>query len=214
MPKKLPTKSPNGGIDYSKSLINARDEMFCQAYIETFNASEAYLAAFKDGKKSSAAVMGCKILKRPDIIERLRYLSAKHVEKQEERTQNLIEHLYDIASLDPIIYSEINEEGEPVIDLGKILELTPRQRSLLKIEFGVGLTKDGERIKTYKVTPHDKMDAIEKILKLHQLYKGEDLSKQPMAIQVNVNVPIPGQSWRNNSEQTDQLSDSEQFEDL
>ena len=210
MHQKLPTKSPNGLIDYSKPLINARDEMFCQSYLETFNAGDAYLAAFKDGKKTSAAVIGSKILKRPDIIARLQCLSAKHVQRQEEKNKELFDHLYDIAFLDPLLCSEIDANGEPVIDLGKLLELSPQQRSLLKIEYGVGFS-EGRKIKTYKVTPKDSMDAIEKLLKLHQLYKGEDLSKQPMAIQVNVNVPIPGQHWRNNAEQTDQLSDSEQL---
>lgn len=197
MPQNLPTKSH----DYSKALINARDEMFCQAYLTTFSATKSYMIAFDSTNERSASVSGSKILKREDIVGRLQFLSAQHVQKQETAAKNIINHLYDVAFLDPLQYCEIDTMGEPVIDLNRLMELTPQQRSLLKIEFGVGLTKDGDRIRTYKVSPHDKMDAIEKLLKLHQLYKPEELNKKPMAIQVNIHVPVAGQHWRNSPQQ-------------
>lgn len=174
---------------------NTQDELFALAYIRTFDPAASWLEAVPDGNPKYAPQNGAKWLKKPVIRKRLQVLAAEKIAKADVAADRLIEELERIAFLDPTEFMEVDEDGEPHLDLSAI---TAENRRLLNIEFGIGVSKDGDRIRTYKVKAHDKMEAIEKLLKLHQLYKGEDLQKQPMAIQVNVNFPLPGQQWRNN----------------
>ena len=180
------TKSHDGAA-------NTQDELFALAYIETFDPAAAWLKAVPDANPKYAPQNGNKWLKKPVIRQRLQALAAEKIAKADVAADRLIAELERIAFLDPIEFMEVDAEGEPHLDLTAI---TPENRRLLNIEFGIGVSKDGDRIRTYKVKAHDKMEAMEKLLKLHQLYKGEDLQKQPMAIQVNVNFPLPGQQWR------------------
>ena len=176
-------------------LQNPKDEQFVLSYLTLFDAGKAYLACTPNGNPKTARQQGYKLLQRPEVRARLQFLAGQKLESANAQADRLIAELERIAFLDPIEFMEVDAEGEPVLDLTAI---TPENRRLLKVKFGIGVSKDGDRIRTYQVEPHDKMEAMEKLLKLHQLYKGEDLQKQPMAIQVNVNIPIPGQSWRRN----------------
>ncbi|MCD8571352.1 MAG: terminase small subunit [Alphaproteobacteria bacterium] len=188
------TKSHDGAA-------TTQDEIFALAYIKTFDPAAAWLEAVPDGNKKYAIQNGSKWLKKPVIRERLRHLAAQKIEKADVEADKLIAELERIAFLDPAEFMEVDEDGEPVLNL---TSLTPENRRLLNIEFGIGVSKDGDRIRTYKVKAHDKMEAIEKLLKLHQLYKADDLQRQPMAIQVNVNIPLPGSQWRvDQAHQTD-----------
>lgn len=183
------TRQPDAPLD------NPKDELFVLTYLATFDAGKSYLEVTPNGNKKLSRQHGYKMLQRADIKARLQFLAGQKLEQNNAQADRLIAELERIAFLDPIEFMEVDAEGEPVLDLTAI---TPENRRLLKVKFGIGVSKDGDRIRTYQVEPHDKMEAMEKLLKLHQLYKGEDLQKQPMAIQVNVNIPIPGQSWRRN----------------
>lgn len=173
---------------------NTQDEIFALAYIKTFDPAAAWLEA-TGGEKKYATQNGHKWLKKPVIRARLQELAKDKIDQHNANADRLIAELERIAFLDPAEFMTIDGSGEPVLDL---TTMTPENRRLLDIEFGIGVTKDGDRVRTYKVKSHDKMEAIEKLLKLHQLYKGEDLTKQPVAIQVNVNFPVPGQHWQQN----------------
>ena len=184
---------------------NTQDEIFALAYIKTFDPAAAWLQAVPDGNPKYAAQNGHKWLKKPVVRARLQELAGDKIEQHNVHADRLIAELEGIAFLDPMDFMEI-VDGEPVLDLTTI---TPEKRRLLEIEFGIGVTKVGDRVRTYKVKPRDKMEAIEKLLKIHQLYKGEDLSKQPVAIQVNVNFPVPGQHWQQNGPDTGDDIDAE-----
>lgn len=188
------TKSVNTPPAPPDTADKIREELFARKYLELFDAAEAWLAITPDANKRYAAQNGAKWLKRPAVKLLLQQLAAMQIAKADVNAERLIGELERIAFLDPAEFMEVDDEGEPYLDLTAI---TPENRRLLNIEFGIGVSKDGDRIRTYKVKSHDKMEAIEKLLKLHQLYKGEDLQKQPMAIQVNVNFPLPASNWRN-----------------
>lgn len=194
------TRRSDGGL-------TKQDELFCLAFIANFDPASAWLEA-NPGTKANpkyASQYASKLMKKPVVKARLQELAAQKIDKANAKADTLILELERIAFLDPAEFMEI-VEGEPVIDLSK---LTPENRRLLKVEFGIGVTKDGDRVRTYKVQAHDKMEAMEKLLKLHQLYKGEDLQKQPVAIQVNVNFPIPGQHWQQHGPATGDDIDAE-----
>lgn len=183
------TRRSDGGL-------TQKDELFCLAFIGSFDPAAAWLQANPGTKADTkyASQYASKLMKKPVVKARLQELAAQKIEQHNVQADKLITELEGIAFLDPMDFMEI-VDGEPVLDLTTI---TPEKRRLLDIEFGIGVTKDGDRVRTYKVKPRDKMDAIDKLLKIHQLYKGEDLQKQPVAIQVNVNFPIPGQHWQQN----------------
>ncbi|MDX9690547.1 MAG: terminase small subunit [Alphaproteobacteria bacterium] len=193
------TKSHDG-------TANKKDELFCLDYLTHFDAGKAWLSVSPKGKKETAAKNGWRWLQKPAVRKLLQKMAAEKIQKANVQAERLIEELERIAFLDPAEFMEVDSEGQPVLDLTTI---TPENRRLLQIEFGIGVSKDGDRIRTYKVKAHDKMEAVEKLLKLHQLYKGEDLQKQPMAIQVNVNFPLPGQQWRDNQANQPDVIDSE-----
>ena len=199
------TKSPDTKPAPPAPLDNAeaiREEMFARKYLETFDAAVSWLAVTPDGGKKYAVQNGAKWLKKPTVRALLQKLAAVQIAKADVAAERIIEELEHLVFLDPWDFLEVDGEGEPVLDLTTI---TPEKRRLLDIEFGIGVSKDGDRIRTYKVKPRDRDGAIDKLLKIHQLYKGDDLQKQPMAIQVNVNFPLPASNWRDN--QADQPDD-------
>lgn len=193
------TKSRDG-------TTSKKDELFVLSYLTHFDAGQAWLDVTPKGSKKTANSNGWKWLQKPSIRKLLQKMAADKIKKANVEADRLIEELERIAFLDPAEFMTIEDDGQPSLDLTAI---TPENRRLMQIEFGIGVSKDGDRIRTYKVKPHDKMEAIEKLLKLHQLYKGEDLQKQNTAIQVNVNFPLPGQQWRNNTPDQSDVIDSE-----
>ena len=196
------TKSPDqpAALDTAETI---REELFARKYLETFDAAESWLAISPDSNPKYAVQNGAKWLKKPTVKTILQKLAAVQIAKADVAADRLVAELERLVFLDPWDFLEVNGEGEPHLDLTKITE---ENRRLLDIEFGTGVTKDGDRVRTYKVKPRDRDEAIDKLLKIHQLYKGEDLQKQPMAIQVNVNFPLPASNWRNNqAEQPDDI---------
>jgi len=192
------TKSHDGALNHI-------DELFCIAYIKHFEQGIAWEEA--TGKTSKyAGQNGHKRLQKPVVQARLRELAGQKLEKHDAGAERLMNELVSIAFLDPDDYMTINPYGEPEIDLAKC---TPDIRRLLKIKFGIGLSKDGDKIRTYQVEAYDKMDAIEKLLKIHQLYRGEDVTQNNQAIHVNVNFPLPGTGWRNNTPEESEPIDAE-----
>lgn len=188
------TKSPDkpAALDTSETI---REELFARKYLETFDAAESWLAISPDSNPKYAVQNGAKWLKKPTVKTILQKLAAVKIAKADVAADRLVAELERLVFLDPWDFLEVDDKGEPHLDLTKI---TDENRRLLDIEFGIGVTKDGDRVRTYKVKPRDRDSAIDKLLKIHQLYKGEDLQKQPMAIQVNVNFPLPGGNWRGN----------------
>lgn len=187
------TKSANpppAPLDNAEAI---REELFARKYLETFDAADAWLAISPDSNPKYAVQNGAKWLKKPTVKVILQKLAAVQIAKADVAADRLVAELERLVFLDPWDFLEVDERGEPHLDLTTI---TPEKRRLLDIEFGIGVTKDGDRVRTYKVKPRDRDAAVDKLLKIHQLYKGEDLQKQPMAIQVNVNFPLPASNWR------------------
>lgn len=193
-----PTKSHDG-------TLNHQDEIFAITYLKTFDQGASWLEA-TGGNPKYASQNGNKWLKKPVIQERLKELAAQKLEQHNAGADRLMQELAGIAFLDPDSYMTVNDDGEPEIDLTKC---TPEVRRLLKIKFGIGVTKDGDKVRTYQVESYDKMDAIEKLLKIHQLYKGEDLTQRNQMIQVNVNFPLPGGGWRGDQSKQPEPIDAE-----
>ena len=57
----------------SKLGLTAKERAFCDEYVKTYNAGQAYMAVY-DCKKNTALSDGYKMLKRPAIIEYIKEL--------------------------------------------------------------------------------------------------------------------------------------------
>ena len=79
----------------SKLGLTAKERAFCEQYVKTYNAGQAYMAVY-DCKKNTALSDSYKILKRPAIIEYIKELQ-----------QALVERYADAAS---IILNELMED--------------------------------------------------------------------------------------------------------
>lgn len=183
-----------------------RYQLFAIKYVETLDPAAAWIAASPNADPKNATQNGHKWLKKFHVRVILQKLAEKRIAEANVGADRLITELERLVFLDPMDYMEVDSEGAPVLDLSSI---TPESRRLLEIEFGIGVTKDGDRIRTYKVKTRDRDAAIDKLLKIHQLYKGDDLQKQPTAIQVNVNFPLPASNWRDNQADESDVIDAE-----
>jgi hypothetical protein len=192
----------------TNSNVNLKEEIFALAYIKDLDATKAWIAANPDKGKKYASGQGYKWLNRPFVKKRLQQLAKQKLEEANAGTERILADLERIAFFDPACIMQVDQNGEPHIDLTK---LTPEIRRCLKFKFGSSVTKDGDRVPIYQAEPYDKMDAIEKLLKIHQLYRGEDLTnKQPTGITVNVNFPLPGGGWRDNQAHIPDVIDAEE----
>lgn len=192
MPKALTTKANKQKADRA-----LRIERFLEEYLRNgLNASGAYAAVFPKVKKSSAYSQGTRFLQQPAVQARLNEVMAAQIQDVEVKVNDLIRETLQQAFFNPAEYMKIDDDGRPVIDLTKCFD-KPDVMRLLNIEFGVSVTKDGDKIHTYKVTPRDKDAAMERLFKLKRLYLGGEDAGNGRPITVNVNFPVPASGWRN-----------------
>ena len=103
--------------------MTGKENIFCYAYLESFNATEAALKA--GYSKKTAGVIGYENLKKPHIIEYIKELTADYLKDFENRKLRLIKELESIAySEGNLKYdNEGNVIGKDVRDKLKGLEL-------------------------------------------------------------------------------------------
>lgn len=82
--------------------MTPKQEAFCQAYIETGNASEAYRRAYNAENMSSAVinVKACELLKNGSVTVRIGELQSKHAERHEitvDKLTTMATAAYDLA---------------------------------------------------------------------------------------------------------------------
>lgn len=176
---------------------NVRIETFLAEYVKDLNASRAYAVAFHDGKKTGKALRqaASNYLKTKAVSKRLKELLAPKLEEASVSIDAMIRETLAQAFLNPADYMTIDDDGRPHIDLKKCRD-KPEVLRLLNIEFGVCVTKDGDKVHTYKVTPRDKDVAMERLFKLKRLYSNGEEGAQGRPIEVHVNFPIPASGWK------------------
>lgn len=78
----------------NESSLNERQKLFCIYYIERFNATQSYMKAF-GSPYGTAAVEGCKLLKKPKIKEEIARLSQEALKEAAYDTKLLAKRLLD-----------------------------------------------------------------------------------------------------------------------
>lgn len=173
-------------------------EIFCLHYLKNFDHNTAWRLAHPDSKNKKPSNASWKFLNTERVQARLRELAREFLTDLEQDVRDIIAETKAIASLNPFDFMDINEDGEPELNLAKCKD-KPEVLRLLNIEFGRAVDKDGGRHQVYKIKAYDKMDALEKLYKYYKLYAAAGYEDKPQAINVNVQFPLPGEYWRSNT---------------
>lgn len=151
-------------------MLTQKQEAFCNYYIETGNASEAYRKAFC-----------CKKMK-PATINRKAFETLNHgkITARIQELQNEAKNKFDLskerilAELSSIAFSSIANMHNTWIERKEFDKLTAEQKSTIKsistkvLKKNIGTHDDPELIDVeyVKIELHDKLKAIERICKM------------------------------------------------
>lgn len=151
-------------------MLTQKQEAFCNYYIETGNASEAYRRAFccEKMKPSTVNRKAVELLSHGKITARLKALQEEQKNKSDITKEKILNELSNIA------FSSIAEMHNTWIERKEFDNLTPKQKSAIKsistkiLKKNVG-TSDAPEIvdvEYVKIELHDKLKAIERICKM------------------------------------------------
>ena len=108
------------------SELTAKERAFCEEYVKTYNACQAYLSAY-DCKLDTAKSAGWKLLYRPAIIEYIKELQQALVERYADASAIILEQL-----MEDIIYRDENGCHSPT--WLKSVDLAQKQLGLQKLK--------------------------------------------------------------------------------
>ena len=110
----------------SKLGLTAKERAFCDEYVKTYNAGQAYMAVY-DCKKNTALSDGYKILKRPAIIEYIKELQQALVERYADAASIILNEL-----MEDIVYRDADNNHSPT--WLKSVDLVQKQLGLQKLK--------------------------------------------------------------------------------
>jgi phage terminase small subunit len=90
-------------------LDDPRHEVFCREYAIHRNGTKAYLRSFPGSKPTSAATLSSELLRKVDIVQRIRTVKAERMDKLEVTHEKILQELAKMAFLDPTAF--YNEDG-------------------------------------------------------------------------------------------------------
>lgn len=100
-------------VNESEELTD-KERLFCLHYIRCFNATKAYMKAYGT-KYESAAVLGCRLLKREKIQNTIRELKQNRLNREMLSEEDIFQKYMDIAFADISDYLEWGQEEVPVM---------------------------------------------------------------------------------------------------
>ena len=110
----------------SKLGLTAKERAFCENYVKSYNAGQAYMAVY-DCKLNTALSDGYKMLKRPAIIEYIKKLQQALVERYADASAIILEEL-----MQDIIYRD--EKGNHSSTWLRSVDLAQKQLGLQKLK--------------------------------------------------------------------------------
>ena len=113
----------------SNGKLTAKQQMFCEIYVETGNATEAYRRAYDVGKSTKANTIekqACELLKNWKVSRRIAELESLKAgitesvaERMETSIERTLEELARIAYANIADYVRIDNDGLAYVDLSK-----------------------------------------------------------------------------------------------
>ena len=110
----------------SKLGLTAKERAFCDEYVKTYNAGQAYMAVY-DCKKNTALSDGYKMLKRPAIINYIKELQQALTERYVDAAAIILNQL-----MEDIVYKD--EAGNHSPTWLKSADLAQKQLGLQKLK--------------------------------------------------------------------------------
>lgn len=151
-------------------MLTQKQEEFCNYYIETGNASEAYRRAFCCQKMSEKTIWekASVLLSKDKVRTRVRELQEEQKNKSDITKEKILNELSNIA------FSSIAEMHNTWIERKEFDNLTPKQKSaiksistkILKKNIGTSDAPEIVDVEYVKIELHDKLKAIERICKM------------------------------------------------
>lgn len=166
--------------------LTVKQENFCNYYIESGNASDAYRRAYSCRKMKDEAVnvKAIELLNNGKITVRVKELQEEQKNKSDITKERILQELSSIA------FSTIADMHNTWIERKKFDKLSKKEKSAIKsistkiLKKNIGTSDDPEivDVEYVKIELYDKIKAIERICKM----LGFDAASE-----VNVNTPKP-----------------------
>ena len=160
-----------------------RQEAFCNKYLETGNASEAYRYAYNAEKMKPETIYnsGYKLLQKGEVKARLAYLRENLAEASG------ISALKIVRELEKIAFSDATSIRIDWQNLKNFDELTPEEKAVIKdidVKVKCTTTQSGNDITevTTKISMHDKIKALESLSQMLGFNK-------PIKVEADVKLP-------------------------
>lgn len=167
--------------------LTIKQEKFCNYYIETGNASEAYRRAYNCENMSEKAIWenASKLLNNTKVAPRVKELQDELKDISDITKERLMRELSNIA------FSSISDMHNTWIERKDFEKLTPKQKAAIKsistkvIKKNIGTNDNPEYVDVefVKIELHDKLKAIEgltKMLGYNEPEKHEHIFREPM----------------------------------
>ena len=110
----------------SKLGLTAKERAFCDEYVKTYNAGQAYMAVY-DCKLNTALSDGYKMLKRPAIINYIKELQQALTERYVDAAAIILNEL-----MEDIVYRDADNNHSPT--WLKSVDLVQKQLGLQKLK--------------------------------------------------------------------------------
>lgn len=166
--------------------LTVKQENFCNYYIESGNASNAYRRAYLCGKMKDEAVnvKAIELLNNGKITVRVKELQEERKNKSDITKERILQELSSIA------FSTIADMHNTWIERKDFDKLSKQEKSAIKsistktLKKNIGTSDDPEivDVEYVKIELYDKIKAIERICKM----LGFDAASE-----INVNTPKP-----------------------
>lgn len=166
--------------------LTVKQENFCNYYIESGNASNAYRRAYSCRKMKDEAVnvKAIELLNNGKIMVRVKELQEEQKNKSDITKERILQELSSIA------FSTIADMHNTWIERKEFDKLSKKEKSAIKsistktLKKNIGTSDDPEivDVEYVKIELYDKIKAIERICKM----LGFDAASE-----VNVNTPKP-----------------------
>jgi len=156
-------------------VLTPKQERFCLAYVETGNASEAYRRAYSTGNMKALTVNdgAAKLLKNPRIAHRIQELQ----QQAQERTEVTIDHI--IKELATVGFFDIRNiyHNDGTLKHPKQLD-AETAKGIQEITIKRIITENGETVETVKYKLHNKLQALDMLMKHLGGYEKDNRQKQ------------------------------------
>lgn len=143
--------------------LTPKQEAFCQAYIETGNASEAYRRAYDASKFSENAlyVQACKTLKHPKVSLRIAELQQLIADRHDITVDKIIRELALIGFSNMLDYMQTQDDGTAYVDLSKLTREQAAAIGEVTVEsYMEGHGEEARPVKKVKFKLSDKRSAL------------------------------------------------------